>query len=421
MDSLWKIYNNQSKADTERLKAMDEISWSFRNNNPDTAIILAEQQKQLAIKAAAIKYELNALTTIGISYKNKGNYPKSLENYLKALKLVEQSGNKSRIGNCYVNIGAIYINQTNYPKALEYELKAMHLFEEIKETRGMGYCYGNIGNIYGAQSNYQKALEYFLKDLKIMEKTGDKIAIGVCTANIGNVYSGLANYPKAVEYYLKSLKIRAGIGDKRGMGTSYVNLAVVYNKLLNFKLAIQYSDSALQKTKETRNINDERLAYENLAIAYSKTNKYKEAYEAHVKFKQLTDSIFNEENSKQFGELKTQFEVDKKEAELKIKAEAKEVITAEEKKKQQIIIYAVIGVLLLVVVFSIFIFNRFRITNRQKNIIEQQKVLVDRAYESLNEKNKEIMDSIYYAKRIQRALITSEKYIGIQLKKLMKN
>ena len=57
---------------------------------------------------------------------------------------------------------------------------------------------------------------------------------------------------------------------------------------------------------------------------------------------------------------------------------------------------------------------------RQKTEIEEQKHLVDEAYEELHEKNKEVMDSIRYAKRIQTALITNEKYISNALNKLMK-
>ncbi|MBC7865363.1 MAG: hypothetical protein IAF38_20475, partial [Bacteroidia bacterium] len=53
---------------------------------------------------------------------------------------------------------------------------------------------------------------------------------------------------------------------------------------------------------------------------------------------------------------------------------------------------------------------------KQKKIIEEQKIKVDEAFEKLHEKNKEVMDSIYYARRIQRALITSEKYIERKLK-----
>ena len=78
------------------------------------------------------------------------------------------------------------------------------------------------------------------------------------------------------------------------------------------------------------------------------------------------------------------------------------------------------GGLLFVVGVLIFMIKRFRITQRQKLLIEKQKVMVDEAYEKLHEKNKEVLDSIYYAQRIQRALITSEKYIDKQLNRLNK-
>ncbi len=77
--------------------------------------------------------------------------------------------------------------------------------------------------------------------------------------------------------------------------------------------------------------------------------------------------------------------------------------------------------LVLVGVFAVFMFNRFRITQKQKAVIEEQKVLVDKAYETLHEKNKEVMDSIRYAKRIQTALITSEKSIENSLHRLMRH
>ena len=164
--------------------------------------------------------------------------------------------------------------------------------------------------------------------------------------------------------------------------------------------------------------------YQNLATAYNKIGEYKEAYENHVKFKLLTDSIFNSENSKQLGDMKTQFEVEKKEAELKIKTEAEQekikAIGNEEKKRQNTIIYSVTGLLLIVIIFSLFLFNRFRITRRQKAVIEEQKILVDKAYGTLQEKNKEVMDSINYARRIQKALITSDKYIEKHINRLMK-
>jgi tetratricopeptide (TPR) repeat protein len=219
------------------------------------------------------------------------------------------------------------------------------------------------------------------------------------------------------------LQLKSINRDKQGIAIAYSNIGQSYNELLEYKMAIKYADSSLQVSKEIGDINTQRIAYENIAKAYNKLGNYKEAYEYHVKFKALTDSIFNADNSKQLGDMKTKFEVEKKEADLKIKSDAEQeklkAVANEEKKRQQVIIGAVIGVLILVIIFSLFLYKRFKITQKQKEVIEEQKLLVDKAFEELHKKNKELMDSIHYAKRIQTALIPSEKYIDNALNNLM--
>jgi hypothetical protein len=148
---------------------------------------------------------------------------------------------------------------------------------------------------------------------------------------------------------------------------------------------------------------------------------YKAAFEHHKLFIIYRDSLNNEETKKKSLQAGMQYEFDKKEIATKAEQDKLDAINAEEKKKQQIVIYAVAGLLILVGVFAVFMYNRFRITQKQKGVIEEQKVLVDQAYETLHEKNKEVMDSIRYAKRIQTALITREKYITNSLNRLMKN
>ena len=74
--------------------------------------------------------------------------------------------------------------------------------------------------------------------------------------------------------------------------------------------------------------------------------------------------------------------------------------------------YALYGGLGLIVVFAGFVFNRLKVARKQKAIIEEQKEEVDKAFEKLHEKNKEVMDSINYAKRIQISLLPTERYIS---------
>ncbi len=417
-DSLWKIYNNKNKADTIRLDAMDNLAWNYKGNNPDTAIVLAKQLLQLAINAKSKKYQANAFTTLGVCYKFLGNYPKAVDYYLKALKIMEQLKNNSGIASCNMNIGIVYSNLSNYTKAQSYLSKSLQVFLNLKDKKSIAVCYANIGTIYAKQSKHKEALKYFMKCLSLQLELKNKQGIGMSYGNIGNVYDVLGDNEKALFYHYKALELRRLINDKHGVAVCYNNIAE--SKLLNTTDAIKYADSALQISTSIFDIASQQLAYQTLAQNYAKINNYKQAYQNHVKFKQLTDSIFNENNSKQLGDLKTQFEVDKKETELKLKAQGEQdklkAIANEEKKRQQIVITLVSFVLLLVVVFLFFLFNRFRITNRQKNIIQQQKTLVDKAYESLHEKNKEVMDSINYARRIQNALLPNEKYISKHLR-----
>jgi serine phosphatase RsbU (regulator of sigma subunit) len=59
-------------------------------------------------------------------------------------------------------------------------------------------------------------------------------------------------------------------------------------------------------------------------------------------------------------------------------------------------------------VSTIFIYNRFKVTNKQKNVIHMQKEMAESQKHLIEEKQKEIIDSINYAKRIQFTLLAHD-------------
>ena len=113
----------------------------------------------------------------------------------------------------------------------------------------------------------------------------------------------------------------------------------------------------------------------------------------------------------QTQELKSEYEKEK--IALKKEQEKRDLITNSDKKRQRYVIYLVSIGFIIVAILLLFIFKRFKITKRQKLIIEKQKQLVD-------EKQIEIIDSINYAKRIQNAILPQEKYIERKLNELNK-
>jgi serine phosphatase RsbU (regulator of sigma subunit) len=102
--------------------------------------------------------------------------------------------------------------------------------------------------------------------------------------------------------------------------------------------------------------------------------------------------------------------------------EEKKVISAQlrvEKTKS----YSLYGGLALVLVFSGFMVNRFRVTSKQKKIIElkeqetqKQNLIISHQKEIVEEKHKEITDSINYAERIQRSFLASSELLDSNLK-----
>ena len=48
IDSLWKVYNNKKAVDTMRLKAIHNIAWSYIYSSPDTAVMFAGKELELA-------------------------------------------------------------------------------------------------------------------------------------------------------------------------------------------------------------------------------------------------------------------------------------------------------------------------------------------------------------------------------------
>lgn len=451
-DSLWKIYVNKSQNDTLRLNALESILKSFLDVNPDSVMALGERQILLAQETKQEKYAANAYsyigysyymhekttkaleyflralaiyqsldatakiskcyTFIGLNYFKQSNYPQTLDYYFKSLKIEEKAGNKKGMGMCYNNIGLVYDRQSDYPKSLEYYSKALTIYKQLNQKIGIANSLFNSGNVYEKQHQKEKALSNFQEALKIYEEEQSELDISFCLISIGIIYFDQSNYSTALEYYNKALKIDEKLENKKEMATCLYNIAILYNQVNEYKLAELNFNKAMALSLETNDPDVLRLCYEGLSKVYKNTGDYKNAYENHVKFKQLTDSIFNEENSKQLGDIKTNFEVGKIETELKAKAEAREMISSEERKRQRFIIYGIVVILIVALFFSFFLYKRYRLTNQQKKIIELKSKETEAQKTIIEEHQKETIDSINYAKRIQLALLANEELIG---------
>lgn len=383
----------------------------------DSCLIYLNNCKDYFLVVENHKNYIAAMRTIATVYFFKSQFNKALDAYFSCLKSAEKIGSQSDIAKSYGNIGNIYKEEGKYDIALDYLLKALAFAENSQEDRLLFSTHINIGNVYyemahkgtDARKNYKQALVYYNKALPAVVKKNDLTVLAMLNCNIANVYADQKEHTVAEDLYKKALQIRHSIGDYTQISIIYDNLSsslIEQNKLAEAKF---YLDSGVVEAKKAFSYDDLSRLYNNYAEYYVRTKDFESALAYQRLHEQYKDSVFNSENIEERKELEMNFEFEKKEAQSKLEQEKKDMVLAQEKRVRTMIMWAVSVGLVLVMLFSGFIFNRYKITREQKNIIEHQKQIVDY-------KQKEILDSIHYANRIQKSTLTSAATFSKYLK-----
>ena len=406
-DSLQALIN-AAPADSQKVIWLNELTWEhFGQANYDKGMLRAKEAAALAEQLGYRKGQAVAYNNIGISHKNLGNYAAALEAYYKTLTIWESLGSKQGIASANNNIGVIYKNEGDYNKALERYRIALRIREESGNAQDVASSLNNIGLVYSSQRKFDTALVYYTRALKKQEGSGSTRVLPVILNNIGTVYDSQENYEQALSYYMRALAIEKERGNSLAVATAYINIASVLVKdqgVRKAKEAGDYLERALVLSLENGHKDNIKDCYSALSELHLLTGDHKRAlgeYKLHVQYR---DSLFNEESTKKSVQAEMNFEFEKREAAARLEQEKKEAVAAAESRRQRIILLSVsvLGVLLLA--FAIFAWRSFLQKKKANLAIQKQKELIEL-------KQKEILDSIHYAQRIQRSLLPQDAYI----------
>jgi len=388
IDSLLTLLK-KDKEDTNKVIHLNKLSREYIIIGIyDSTIYYGNQaialcDKILNPKSVILNLRASAYNTIGVVYRQQGDYPKGLDYFFKALKMYEELGNKNGIAISYGNIGILYWYQEDFQKTLDYYFKALKIGEELGDKVRIAIQLGNIGLVYSNQGDYPKALDYYFKALKLDEELGNKQLQINALGNIAIVYNDQASkleqsknadsiayreelYNKALDYYFKALKIAEELGDKKGVAVNLGNIGSLYIDTKKYKEAEKYLSDALKLDKELGDLNDEMQFEELLSDLYTKTNHYQLALEHYKKSMALKDTLFSQEKDKEITRKEMNYEFEKKEAAAKAEQDKKDAVAEAENRKQKIIRNSIAGGLCGVLLFSLIVY-------RQRNRIAKEK------------------------------------------------
>jgi tetratricopeptide (TPR) repeat protein/serine phosphatase RsbU (regulator of sigma subunit) len=378
---------------------------------------------------------------IGNIHADQGRYAEALESYQKALIIRERIGDQQGIAVSYNNIGVIHADQGRYAEALESYQKALTILERIGDQQGIADCYNNIGTIHAEQGRYAEALESHQKALAIRERIGDLQGIASSYNNIGTIHAEQGRYAEALEALLKALAISERMGDQESIALYYNNIGSIYQAQGLYPIARSYFQKALAIAQPLglQDYLDDiylNLAQTDSALAASGQNHlWKSAYLHHHLYAAYKDSVRNEASIRKQAQLESQYEYEKKTALLKAEQEKERALaTAQlrQRETQRNLSLLALGIALIGLITFAILYQKIRQQRdliqkqsdeiQQKNLaleqynaelkstnqaLEESNRIIQQQAKTLSEKNEEILDSIRYAERIQRAILPS--------------
>jgi len=365
------------------------------------------------------------LSLIGRKYYSLGNYPEAMKYYVEAQDIFEKNNIRNvNYGHLLHNIGSVFKRQDNLKKALEYYEIELKLGREINSDKIIAEGLYLSAGMYSELGNIKKGRQYNEESLAMYEKIGSQQMIAVLTGNMASDYAEEGDYPKAILSLQKALKIFEENKEYDKIGWIQSTLADYNSKLGNHAIALDYINKAslnVFKTPKKQLLRRTEIS-KKLAYIYYRKQDFKNAFDTYLDYVDLEDSLLSNEKFRLVGELESKYENEKKEAEIAILNKDKQLKVIElEKKEAEVseqkmmrnVMFLVIGLIFIV---SLIIYRGYRINKKNNYLLSKQNDEINIQNLIIEEKNKNITDSISYAKRIQSAILPPESLMNDYLK-----
>ena len=398
LETLVHTGNNLQQTDL-----LFQLARQYWDSNKDSAAFYLN----IVLKTSDYEAIAKANQYLGHLYLEQGNYSEALKNYLAAVSYYEKT-DKIQVANIYSRIGEIWRLQLDFEKSLSYHQSAFSIYTELNDSVGTAYSLNDIALTYEAKKDFETALSYHEKSLEIKKNLGDKRMLGDSYCNLGTIYRELGQYEKALEYQYMALKIDQELGDE-------VNMAIIHNNIAALLILMEKPNDALPHLQTAEKLTQLHHALDPLKYTYlqytrlfEKKNDYQQAYQYHLKYSAVKDSLFNSESSKQITEMSTKYETEKKETRIKLQQTELDKKHAEV-KRQNTQRNAFIGGFNLMLALAGVTYHSYRNKRKAHGLLETKNHIIE-------EKNKDITDSINYARTIQQAILPFDHCIAAALK-----
>lgn len=340
-------------------------------------------------------------------YANLGLFDEALQALHTVIKYSRP--NSFEIVEGFYFLGWLEFNVQKYDDALVHLKKAVEIGELILPRKDLIEFIGWVGNGYSGVKDYKNAIKYRTEALQLCLENNNEIGAIDCHRYLGQFYYLLKNYEKTIFHSslaYNSVKNNPSVNRQESLifiGNTLINACIKSHQL---KLGKEYVEALINPKLIPCEYGSESRVLLNSLLAnfYEATgDKTKTIFYLKDLFRSK-DSLDLSKQKVLVNEqiLKQNFE--KEQANQIHREKQKDIKNKEASKRQQNII---LGIMILLIFLAIYLYISIKSGKQKKASLIQigkQKVEIENQKATLEEKNKEIIESISYAKRLQDAI-----------------
>jgi class 3 adenylate cyclase len=258
-------------------------------------------------------------------YSVMGNHANAVKYHQRAIRILRVKGDSVDVASALLNAGDEYITTHKWDSALMFTEEAGVIFENIHSPLGEAYSLGNLGMIYAQMGDNRKAEENMNSAIVLLEGLDEYYPIAVYLNAIADIYLENGDRATALGYALRSLELARRYGLKEQISEANLKLSEIYEKAGRLEKSLTH-------------------------------------YKNHIAYK---DSVKDIVSVQQMADLRTDFEVSRKQIEVDL--------LNQQKKNQQIIVAGTFVALFLICLLAYGLYRRYRFIRETNEIIERER------------------------------------------------
>ena len=368
-DSLEAIYLSGEFKEHDKLKILKELA--INQSDPEKLLTYSEEIIQIARALDSSDYLYSGFLRKGGAYRDLGEYKKALACYFDAAKIAIENKSNRDIGLINITIADVYSEMGNHNNAIYYYQKAIDIQRKQNDSIDLATALYNTGDEYVNIKKYDSALIYFNESSFIFKKKNDLMGIAYNLGSIGMIHAEKGNYNLAKQNISQGIKILEDLTIYLPISEFLGYMSDIYENQDDIKTALSYSHKSLemaQKYRLKKQIGDASLK---LSQLYDIDGNVSESFKYYKNYIAYRDSINNIQSIQQMADMRTDFEVKKKQDEIVFLEKEAEINELKDKRNKNMT-YASVIVTVFFIFLALGIIRRYVFIKKTNQIIQEE-------------------------------------------------